>query len=1030
MIGTAFDECLTKDANSGIFKSVSDKKNYKRIQLQNGFHALLVSDTNRSQEVNKLFPSKKSFIENQYTKKLSSLNEHVSSDEDSISESDSESDVDSECGTDEKLAAACLYVNVGSFNDPDTVPGLAHLLEHVITMGSEEYPQENAFDMFLNNNGGYSNACTSYEYTLFEFEIPNEFFKQSLQMFASYFIAPLLKETSIEKEIKPVDTEFVESSSDQPSRMEMFFTAFAKDGHPLKKFSWGNKKTLQDIPAKKGINIRGKLIEFYNKYYVAENMVLVVQAEESLQTLESWVTQIFKDIPQKNLNFDEKNIKSSPFSEKFFKYYIVKPIEQTNKLIITWWLPSMRKHYKINPISHIGGLIGHEGKGSLLSFLRRKGLAIELESGNSGDDFEENKYQSLFTITIDLTDEGLNKLDEVVKYVFAFIELLRKNGPQKYFFEEESQTAFNSFRFREEISSSDSTKKLALRYFHYPIEDILAVNLFYIYDEKVIRNCLQLLTSKKANFTLLSGLAFEKSSKPVQKEHWMKTEYKTEVIPDRWVQDFDPSLVFNGEVQFPESNPFIATDFTILKMDKTSNNYPLAIIQNEDCMLWYKKDETFLSPKATILFCLTPTAIELTIRHHICLDLFVEILKQVLKDDVYPAYCADLGYSVTVMSNSKLHFKFYGFNHKLPNLVNLVMKRAVNCSFDKQMFENIKTDLSRNYYNHFISSKELSESLRMSILKPKYFTSLEKFKEIATITQEDVLETVKLFFRSVYNECLIQGNISETEAVTIVNNVVSLFKGGHYSSTRDLLINELPKGESVLRVKTFNPEERHSVLINYYQIGSLDIKTNCLIELLSVAMEEPLFDTLRTQQGLGYEVSNSPLDTNGIGGLKITVVYETKKYDCDFIDEKVENFIKQFGQKIEQMSKEQFANLVRSRIKCKSVPDLSLMEEVSRNWNEIVSQNHCFDRLKKEVTCLETISLSEFQRWSLHQMLQFPSRRKLSIQIVGNEAGEAKETLSNYNLQFTGYNSKQYFIRNVDAFKKTLKTFPVTFVRQ
>lgn len=46
-------------------------------------------------------------------------------------------------------AAASLTVGVGSFEDPDEIPGLMHFLEHMVFMGSEKYPKENSFDYFM-----------------------------------------------------------------------------------------------------------------------------------------------------------------------------------------------------------------------------------------------------------------------------------------------------------------------------------------------------------------------------------------------------------------------------------------------------------------------------------------------------------------------------------------------------------------------------------------------------------------------------------------------------------------------------------------------------------------------------------------------------------------------------------------------------------------------------------------------------------------------------------------------------------------
>merc|ERR1719450_1537321 len=57
-----------------------------------------------------------------------------------------------------KMSAAALCVHMGSFSDPEDVPGLAHFLEHMVFMGSKKFPGENEFESFIAKNGGYDNA--------------------------------------------------------------------------------------------------------------------------------------------------------------------------------------------------------------------------------------------------------------------------------------------------------------------------------------------------------------------------------------------------------------------------------------------------------------------------------------------------------------------------------------------------------------------------------------------------------------------------------------------------------------------------------------------------------------------------------------------------------------------------------------------------------------------------------------------------------------------------------------------------------
>ena len=86
-----------------------------------------------------------------------------------------------------------ISVNVGCFNDPPHREGLAHFLEHMIFMGSDKYPDENAFSSHISNNGGYSNAYTENSCTNYQFKVKYSALKEALDMKSNLFTSPLLK---------------------------------------------------------------------------------------------------------------------------------------------------------------------------------------------------------------------------------------------------------------------------------------------------------------------------------------------------------------------------------------------------------------------------------------------------------------------------------------------------------------------------------------------------------------------------------------------------------------------------------------------------------------------------------------------------------------------------------------------------------------------------------------------------------------------------------------------------------------------
>ena len=104
-------------------------------------------------------------------------------------------------------SSACVDVRVGSMADPKEMPGLAHFLEHMLFLGTESYPVENAYSSFLNSHGGMSHAYTDQENTVYYFDVQNNAFEEAMNMFSSFFTCPLFSETATARETNAVDSE-------------------------------------------------------------------------------------------------------------------------------------------------------------------------------------------------------------------------------------------------------------------------------------------------------------------------------------------------------------------------------------------------------------------------------------------------------------------------------------------------------------------------------------------------------------------------------------------------------------------------------------------------------------------------------------------------------------------------------------------------------------------------------------------------------------------------------------------------------
>lgn len=199
-----------------IRKGLSNKKDYLLHKLKNGMKCLLISQPdNECVKINKNVEKSdvKKFVEED--------NEDIFDTED-VSVSDSCSSDEDEPQKESDSFAMALCVHIGSFSDPVEAQGLAHLLEHMVSMGSKRYPADNHFDRFLYRNAGYSNAETGCEYTKYYFEVPMTYSLEASDIFASMFQAPKLAKESIDKEKQVVDSEFQMAIVDDDSRLQRF----------------------------------------------------------------------------------------------------------------------------------------------------------------------------------------------------------------------------------------------------------------------------------------------------------------------------------------------------------------------------------------------------------------------------------------------------------------------------------------------------------------------------------------------------------------------------------------------------------------------------------------------------------------------------------------------------------------------------------------------------------------------------------------------------------------------------------------
>ena len=73
--------------------------------------------------------------------------------------------------------------------------------------GTEKYPGVDYFSSYLNTHGGSSNAYTNMENTNYYFDVQHNFIKETLEIWAQFFLEPLFNDEATDKEINAVNSE-------------------------------------------------------------------------------------------------------------------------------------------------------------------------------------------------------------------------------------------------------------------------------------------------------------------------------------------------------------------------------------------------------------------------------------------------------------------------------------------------------------------------------------------------------------------------------------------------------------------------------------------------------------------------------------------------------------------------------------------------------------------------------------------------------------------------------------------------------
>ena len=699
------------------------------------------------------------------------------------------------------------WIKTGSIDEDDTNNGVAHFLEHLFFKGTKTHAT-GEFDQILETKGAITNAATSKDFTHYYIMIPSKDFDLALDLHADMMMNPLVPRNEMEKERKVV-LEEINKDLTSPTKIlhdnlnNMLYTT-----HPYKRKVIGKSEIIETIT-------RDQVLDFYNEHYSPSNMITIVIGDVDTQKTLDRIRQDFNSEYKKQTKFIYQ--KEEPLTKQAKKVDYTKT--ESGYMIIGFRSTPIQDNdsYALDVLATILG----EGRSSVLNqeLKEKKRLAYSISAGNS-----TMRDDGLFYIDANFEPQ---KCKAVQDAIFAQIEKIQKDGIT----EEQLNLAKNIIE-RNTYYSRESISNIATEIGY----TMTLTNDIKFYDNYL--DNIQKVTKDRVKKVAIKYLGINKSAISIVLPETSK-DIPVANITKTDEQNLENCFDLVSENEFTQKYK-LANGSTVLYTPNTTNDIIAISIYAKGGQLIEKLGGTAKLTASTMLKgTQNYTSLELS---------------QTLEDNgikISPSVRAD-AFTLNILT-TKDEFD------KTLELLNEVVN---NATFDKYEIEKVKSDT----LNSIQSAKDYPlqqaiEEYRDLIYKDTPYSISTKVveKNIDKISRDDIVEYYNKIFNSNNLVISINGNVDKDKTLNELNKIFNkkddciTFDYNSYNS----LIPEVNTKRENIKIM---PTETAWILLGWQTDGVMSEKDFATLQvidsLLGSGMSSRLFNDLRVQQGLAYQLGS------------------------------------------------------------------------------------------------------------------------------------------------------------------------------
>lgn len=866
---------------------------------------------------------------------------------------------------------SALVVPVGSLQDPDTHPGLAHYLEHMSLMGSKKYPQPDALSEYLKMHGGSHNASTAPYRTAYYLEVENDALEGAVDRLADAIAEPLLAKKYAQRERNAVNAELTLARSRDGMRMAQVSAETLNPAHPGARFSGGNLETLSDKP---GSPVHDALLAFHEKYYSANIMKAVIYSNKALDEQAKIAAASWGRIPNKSIERPEITVPVVTDKQKGLILHYV-PAQPRKVVRVEFRIPNNSDRFRSKTDELIGYLIGNRTPGTLSDWLQSQGLAegIRADSdpvvtGNSG----------VFAISVALTDKGLAQRDEVVAAIFSYLNLLREKGIDKRYFDELAHVLDLDFRYPSITRDMSYVEWLADTMIRVPVEHTLdVVNIADRYAAEAINARLNMMTPENARIWYISP------NEPHNKmAYFVEAPYQVEKIPTATLRDWQKKAA-DITLALPTLNPYIPDDFSLIKPVKKPSQ-PELLVDEPGLRVIYRPSHYFASePRADVSVVLrNPTAMNSARRQ--VLFALNDYLAGLALDEL-SNQAAVGGISFSTNANNGLMVNANGYTQRLPQLYQALLKGYFSYqATDEQLAQ------AKSWYTQMMDSAEKGKAYDQAIMPVQmlsqvpYYQRDERRAQLPSITLKEVMEYREMLKTNTRPEFMVVGNMTPEQAITLARDVKSTLgsQGNAWCRNDDVVVDN---ARQVLFNKSGSTTDSALAAV-FVPTGYSEARSAAYSAMLGQIVQPWFYTQLRTEEQLGYAVFAFPMSVGRQWGMGFLLQSSDKQ--PAFLWQRYQAFFPDVEKRLRNLDEPTFNQIKQGVINEMLQAPQTLGEEASQLSKDFDRGNMRFDSRDNVVAEIKTLTPQKLADF-FHQAVVAPQGMAILSQISGQQPGKA-----------------------------------------